>query len=255
MDSEALRIVYAVIAFLLGLILGSFLNSVIYRLPRGISVARGRSFCPRCGHQLKALDLIPLFSFLFLKGRCRYCRAPISFRYPLVELLTGIGLALLFWFYGSSFDFFQWAILYLFLISLFFIDLEHKLLPDILTIPGILIGLGFQIVRGNYWQAPLGAAIGGGLFLLIYLLWKGGMGGGDIKLALMVGAFLGYPLVFVWFFISFILGAIGGIVGMLVFKLKGKSAIPFGPYMTVAVLITAFWGSSILEAYLRLAGL
>jgi len=255
MEVNALRLIYAILAFLFGLILGSFLNSLIYRIPRGISIARGRSFCPKCGHQLKAVDLVPLFSFLFLKGRCRYCRAPISFRYPLVEILAGAGLALLFWFYGSSVDFFQWAVLYLFLLPLFFIDLERKLLPDALTIPGIVIGLGFQIARGNYWQALLGAAIGGGLFLLIYLLWKGGMGGGDIKLALMAGAFLGYPLVLVWFFISFIFGAMGGIVGMIFFKLKGKSAVPFGPYLAAGALITAFWGNYILEAYLRLAGL
>ena len=255
MENDALKIVYTLVAFLSGLVLGSFLNSLIYRLPRGISVARGRSFCPKCGHELQALDLIPLFSFIFLGGKCRYCRAHISWRYPLVEFLTGAGLGLLFWFYGLSVDFFQWAVLYLLLLPLFFIDLEHKLLPDALTIPGIIIGLGFQIAQGNYWQSPLGAAIGGGLFLMIYFFWKGGMGGGDIKLALMVGAFLGYPLVLVWFFISFILGAIGGIIGMLVFKLKGKSAIPFGPYMTVAVLVTASWGKPILEAYLRLAGL
>jgi leader peptidase (prepilin peptidase)/N-methyltransferase len=255
MENDALKIVYTLVAFLSGLVLGSFLNSLIYRLPRGISVARGRSFCPKCGHQLQALDLVPLFSFVFLKGKCRYCRAHISWRYPLVEFLTGAGLGLLFWFYGLSVDFFQWAVLYLLLLPLFFIDLEHKLLPDALTIPGIIIGLGFQIAQGNYWQSPLGAAIGGGLFLMIYFFWKGGMGGGDIKLALMVGAFLGYPLVLVWFFISFILGAIGGIIGMLVFKLKGKSAIPFGPYMTVAALIIAFWGKPILDAYLGLAGL
>jgi len=255
MENDALKIVYTLVAFLSGLVLGSFLNSLIYRLPRGISVARGRSFCPKCGHQLQALDLVPLFSFIFLKGKCRYCRAPISWRYPLVELLSGTGLALIFWFYGFSVAFFQWAVLYLLLFPLFFIDLEHKLLPDAITIPGIFMGLAFQVGQGYFWQSLLGAAIGGGLFFLIYLLWKGGMGGGDIKLALMVGAFLGYPLVLVWFFISFILGAIGGIIGMLVFKLKGKSAIPFGPYLTVAALITAFWGSSILEAYLRLVGL
>lgn len=255
MQAEAMKFLYLALAFLLGLIVGSFLNSLIYRLPRGISVARGRSLCPKCGHKLQALDLVPLFSFLFLKGKCRYCHAPISFRYPLVEFLAGAGLGLLFWFYGFSLLFFQWAILYLLLLPLFFIDIEHKLLPDALTIPGIFIGLGFRMVSGNLWQSPLGAAMGGGLFFLIYLLWKGGMGGGDIKLALMVGAFLGYPLVLVWFFLSFILGAIGGIVGLAFFKLKGKSAIPFGPYMAVGALITAFWGKTILEAYLRLAGL
>ncbi|MCR4432849.1 MAG: prepilin peptidase [Caldiserica bacterium] len=255
MEADALRLVYAILAFLFGLILGSFLNSLIYRLPRGISIARGRSFCPNCGHELQAKDLVPLFSFLFLKGKCRYCRAPISWRYSLVEFLAGAGLFLLFWFYGFSVAFFQWATLYLLLLPLIFIDLEHKLLPDALTIPGIIIGLGFQIALGNFWQSPLGAAIGGGLFLLIYLFWRGGMGGGDIKLALMVGAFLGYPLVLVWFFLSFILGAMGGIAGMIFFKLKGKSAIPFGPYMALGALITAFWGELILNAYLRLAGL
>ncbi|MCR4427794.1 MAG: prepilin peptidase [Caldiserica bacterium] len=255
MQTDAVKIIFLVFAFLFGLVIGSFLNSVIYRLPRKIPLSKGRSFCPKCGHGLKAFDLVPLFSFLFLKGKCRYCGAPISFRYPLVELLAGAGIALLFWFYDLSLPFFTWAVLFLLLLPLFFIDLEHKLLPDVLTIPGIFLGLGFQFARGNFWQSPLGAAIGGVLFLLIYLLWKGGMGEGDIKLAAMIGAFLGYPLVLVWFFISFVLGALGGILGMLLFKLKGKSAIPFGPYMAVSALITAFWGMPILEGYLRLAGL
>lgn len=242
------------ISFLFGLTIGSFLNVVIYRWPHEISFAKGRSFCPACRHPLAARDLVPLVSYLVLRGRCRYCRARISWRYPLVEFLTGAGLALLFYFFGLSLPFFQWAILYLLLIPLFFIDLEHRLLPDILTLPGIALGLAFQIAQGFWWQSLLGAAIGGVLFGLIYLLWKGGMGAGDIKLALMVGAFLGYPLVFVWFVLAFVIGALGAIVGMVIFGLKGKSAIPFGPYMAVAALMVAFWGQPMINWYLRLVG-
>lgn len=242
------------ISFLFGLAIGSFLNVVIYRWPREISFAKGRSFCPACHHSLAARDLVPLLSYLALRGRCRFCRARISWRYPLVELLCGIGLALLFWFYGLSLLFFQWSVLFLLLVPLFFIDLEHRLLPDVLTLPGIAIGLAFQIAQGFWWQSLLGAAIGGVLFLLIFVLWRGGMGGGDVKLALMLGAFLGYPLVFVWFFLAFVIGAMGAIVGMVVFGLKGKSAIPFGPYMALGALVTAFWGGPLLAFYLRLAG-
>jgi leader peptidase (prepilin peptidase)/N-methyltransferase len=242
------------ISFLLGLTIGSFLNVVIYRWPREISFAKGRSFCPACRHSLAARDLVPLLSYLVLRGRCRFCRARISWRYPLVELLCGVSLALLFWFYGFSLLFFQWAVLFLLLVPLFFIDLEHRLLPDILTLPGIAIGLAFQIAQGNWWQSLLGAAIGGILFGGIYLLWKGGMGAGDIKFALMLGAFLCYPLVLVWFFFAFVIGALGAIVGVIAFKLKGKSAIPFGPYMALGALVTAFWGAPLLAFYLRLAG-
>jgi leader peptidase (prepilin peptidase)/N-methyltransferase len=246
--------VFCFFIFLLGLALGSFLNVVIYRWPRELGIVKGRSFCPNCKHPLGFWDLVPLFSFLFLGTRCRYCKAGISWRYPLVEFLTGAGLALLCFFFGLSLPFFQWAVLYLLLIPLFFIDLEHQLLPDSITIPGIAIGLAFQIAQGFWWQSLLGAAIGGVLFGLIYLLWKGGMGAGDIKLALMLGAFLTYPLVIPWFLLSFLVGAVGGIVGMAVFKLKGKSAIPFGPYMAVAALIVAFWGQPMVNWYLRLIG-
>lgn len=255
MQFEELKPLFLVIVFLFGIILGSFLNSLIYRLPRRISILKGRSFCPKCFHELQAWDLVPLFSFIFLKGKCRYCKNPISGRYPLVEFLAGSGLALLFWFYGFSLTFFAWATLFLLLVPLFFIDLEHKLLPHALTIPGVFLGLGSQFAQGNFWQSLLGAAIGGILFLLIFLLWKGGMGEGDIKLAIMIGAFLGYPLVFLWFFFSFFLGAIGGLLGMAFFQLKGKSAIPFGPYMAISAMITAIWGSGILEVYLKIAGL
>jgi leader peptidase (prepilin peptidase)/N-methyltransferase len=245
---------FLAIFFLLGLTLGSFFNVVIYRCPRQLNVAKGRSFCPDCRHRLGCWDLVPLFSFLCLGGRCRYCRAKISWRYPLVEFLTGAGLALLFFFFGLSLPFFQWAILYLLLIPLFFIDLEHQLLPDSITLPGIVIGLAFQIVQGFWWQSLLGMAIGGVLFGLIYFLWKGGMGAGDIKLALMLGAFLVYPLVIPWFLLSFLIGAVGGIMGMVVFGLKGKSAIPFGPYMALAALMVAFWGQPMVSWYLQLIG-
>lgn len=245
----------AVLIFLFGLAVGSFLNVLIYRLPRTIPFVRGRSFCPHCKSSLRAADLVPLFSFLFLRGRCRYCRAPISWRYPLVELLSGTGLALLFISFDLTLLFCQWGILYLLLLPLFFIDLERQLLPDIITLPGVALGLAFNWGVGN-WIAPLlGAAIGGGFFLLIALLWKGGMGGGDVKLALMVGAFIGYPLVLPWLLLSFIIGAMGGIVGMVAFKLKGKSAIPFGPYMATAAILTVYWGQALIQWYLELIGI
>ncbi len=171
-----------------------------------------------------------------------------------MELLSGVGLALLFAFFALTLAFFQWGILYFLLLTLFFIDIEHQLLPDVITLPGIALGLVFNWAAGN-WLAPLlGAAIGGGAFLLIALLWKGGMGGGDVKLALMIGAFLGYPLVLPWFLLSFIIGAIGGIVGIVAFKLKGKSAIPFGPYMAAAALLALGWGLSFIQWYLGLIG-
>jgi leader peptidase (prepilin peptidase)/N-methyltransferase len=244
-----------VFSFLFGLILGSFLNAVIYRLPREISIAKGRSMCPHCQHPLAPPDLIPLFSFLALRGHCRYCRAPISWRYPLVELLSGGGLVLLFILYGWSVAFFQWSFFYLLLVPLVFIDLDFKLLPDVMTLPGIALGLLFQSIQGNWLWSLVGAAACGGVYLLITLLWKEGMGGGDVKLAAMIGAFLAYPLAILWFVIGFLVGAIGGVIGIAFFKLKGKSAIPFGPYMAVGAFITLFWGNQIIAWYLSLMGL
>ena len=244
-----------VFLFLLGLILGSFLNVVIYRLPRELSPAKGRSFCPHCRRTLTPLELVPLFSFLALRGRCRTCKARISPRYPLVELLAGAGLVLIFLPYGWTLPFAQWSLFFLMLLPLFFIDLDFQLLPDLITLPGIALGLLFQILQGNWLWSLVGAVACGGVYFLITLLWKEGMGGGDVKLAAMIGAFLAYPLAILWFVLGFALGAIGGLIGIVFFKLKGKSAIPFGPYMAVAALVTLFWGNAILAWYLSLMGL
>jgi len=137
-----------------------------------------------------------------------------------VEGLFALALALLFWFYGFSLNFLTYALFLFLLFPLFFIDLEHKILPDTLTIPGIFLGLALNSISGLWWQALLGSAIAGGLFFLISLAWKGGMGEGDVKLAFMIGAFIPYPVVLVWFFLAFVIGAIGGLIGIGLYGLK-----------------------------------
>ena len=232
--------------FAVGLSLGSFLNVVIYRLPRGLSVIAPRSFCPACGRPLQWFENIPLFSFLLLRGRCRTCHNPISWRYPLVELLAG-GLAVYFFLdYGLQV---QAAVLYLFsllLIVATFIDLEHGIIPDEITLGGTLTGLGLSPFNPliSPAQALLGAFCGAGAFYLLgaYYLWirgREGLGEGDYKLLALIGSFLGpiylVPIVF--------LGSIGGLLMVLLQallrkqKISASHSLPFGPFLSLGALI------------------
>lgn len=235
--------------FLFGLIVGSFLNCVIYRLETGRSFLQGRSFCPHCKHQLSFWDLIPVFSFLFLGGKCRYCYQKISWQYPLVELATGI-------------IFFQTATIvsnistgvYLlliipFLVVIFVYDLKHYIIPDKVIYPAIaIVGIfNFQII--NFLSAILAASF----FLVIVLASRGkGMGIGDIKLAFFMGLFLGWPSILVALFLAFLTGAIIG-TGLIISKNKTlKSEVPFGPFLVVGTFIALFYGNQIINWYLSL---
>lgn len=247
----------AIVAGVMGLIVGSFLNVVIYRVPRGESIVLPGSHCPQCGHVLRAWELIPVLSFLLLRGRCRVCRAQISWRYPLVEILTGVLFfykAYLEWGFslGLVFD----LIFVSFLIALAFIDIDHFLLPDVLVFPLLALGLIRVLMLPDIgWLSGLiGALSAGGGFWLIAKIYPQGLGFGDVKLAAALGAYLGFPWVFAAIFLASFLGSVIGGLGLLV-KGKGfRQEIPFGPYLAAGALIMLYWGEYLIEAYLKWLG-
>lgn len=252
---------FAATVFIFGLAFGSFLNVVIYRLPRNESLIWPASHCPYCQHQLAPKDNIPLLSFLLLKGQCRYCQKPISWRYPLVELLTALLLVAAFLKFKLGFTFFTAAIFLLVLMAISFIDIDFKIIPNKIIIPS-LIGFAFFIpvqyftglrllnLLTSHWYDPIvGFLLGGGFLFLLALLWPGGMGGGDIKLAAFMGLFLGgYTAVAL--FIGFLLGSLGGLGAMLFLGKSRKDQIPFGPYLALGSVLTLFFGPQLVNWYL-----
>ncbi|MBA4348695.1 MAG: prepilin peptidase [Thermodesulfovibrio sp.] len=261
---------FELIFLIFGLIVGSFLNVCIYRIPRNISIISPSSSCPSCGTLIKPQDNIPLISYLILKGRCKKCGGKISMRYPLVELLNGILYWSVFKYFGMG-----WHLLFLFafvsaMIVIIFIDSEFQLIPDLITIPGFVIGIlgasfiipdpfvhssfypftGISIV--GFLNSAAGMLLGGGLFYLIAVVSKGGMGGGDIKMMAMVGAFMGWKAVLLTTFIGSLTGSLVGIF-LMVFKGKDrKTKIPFGPFLSLGAIITLFFGGSILRWYFNI---
>lgn len=234
------------LAFLFGLCFGSFLNVVIYRLPRGLSVIIPRSFCPTCGHELSWYENVPLLSFFLQKGRCRACGTKISMRYPLVEFLSG---ALAFYFV-AKFDLTLTAFIFyvfsMFLLAASFIDLEHKIIPDELSLGGLLVGLVFSPF--NPLVDPKGAFLGalcgaGGFYLLgefyFWLRGREGLGGGDYKLLAMIGSFLGLERLLSVVFAASLSGVFGVLFIALIKrqKISGTTSIPFGPFLALGALL------------------
>jgi prepilin signal peptidase PulO-like enzyme (type II secretory pathway) len=257
-----------ILIFLTGLIVGSFLNCVIYRLEVGEGFLRGRSFCPHCKHQLSWQDLIPIFSFLILKGKCRYCQKKISWQYPLVEFITG-SLFLLIWYAAviKISEFLFLALISSFLIIIFVYDLKHYIIPDKVIYPAIAIALIFnflphQIFGGGFNQFSIFkfsilSAFGAALFFLMIVLVSRGkwMGVGDIKLAFLMGLVLGFPNILVALFLAFFIGAIIGIGLITTGKKTLKSEVPFGPFLVTGTFVALFWGESLVNWYLNLFNL
>jgi leader peptidase (prepilin peptidase) / N-methyltransferase len=248
---------YYVILLLLGLILGSFFNVCIYRVPREESIAWPGSRCPHCQHPLSVWDNLPLVSFLLLRGSCRTCQAPISYQYPLVEGMTAFGTVLIGWTFGFSWAFFQAWLLFSALLVVSGIDLSHQIIPNVITYPGIVIGFVLSWLTGKPgWTSSLiGILLGGGLLWLVafgyeLLARKEGMGGGDIKLLAMIGAFLGWPGVLVTIFSGSFIGTVVGLGLMLIWKKDRSYAIPFGPFLSLGAVIYLFFGSTLLNWYL-----
>jgi leader peptidase (prepilin peptidase)/N-methyltransferase len=234
--------------FVLGAVIGSFLNVCIYRIPEGISIVSPCSRCPQCGTPIRWYHNIPILSWLFLKGRCAYCGVKVSTRYLLVETLTG-GLFALF-FYRFAFHPVTPVVLLLVavLVVITFIDLDHQIIPDVISLPGIPIGFlcSFLVPWVSWQESLLGILLGGGSLLTIALGYelltkKEGMGLGDVKLLAMLGAFLGWTAIFPIIFIGSLLGTLVGIPLMLIKKADGKLAVPFGPFLAAGALIHIFF--------------
>jgi leader peptidase (prepilin peptidase)/N-methyltransferase len=239
----------------LGLCVGSFLNVCIYRLPRGQSLISPPSRCPSCGRALRWFDNIPVASWLVLRGRCRQCGASISAQYPTVEIVTAIVWLVIAWLTPDGWLLASRLVLATALIVLFMIDLEHQLLPNVITLPGIVIGFVFSLVSGPGPQASfIGILVGGGVLYAIaagyYLLRKEeGMGMGDVKMLAMVGAFLGWKAVLLTLVLSSFAGAVIG--GLMIAWQRGtlRYALPFGTFLAVGTFVAMLWGEQMLAWY------
>lgn len=244
------------VVFLLGLIVGSFVNVCIHRLPLGESVVMPASHCPVCRGEIKHWHNIPLLGFFLLLGKCRTCRTPISWRYPLVELLHGLGFLFIFRQFGPSPQTLIYLLFFSALVAVIFIDLSHQIIPDVITLPGMIIGViaAATVLPPGLKDSVAGLLLGGGVFYLVAilslaLLKKEGMGGGDIKLIAMIGAFLGWQGVLLTIFLAALSGSV---IGLFMILVKGRSRaemIPFGPYLVFGALTSLFWGSGIIKWY------
>lgn len=238
------------IIILLGLIFGSFANVVIYRLPRGESVVFPASRCPDCGHPLGPRDLIPGLSWLWLRGRCRNCGARISPRYPLVEGMMALLFLLVMLRWGWSFMAMTGCLLGFVLLCAALIDLDLGIIPDRLTMPALGAGLGLAFFTGGIGPALVGATGMAGLFLLLALLFEDGMGGGDIKLAGVIGAFCGWPGTMMTLILVAILS--GLVLLFLLWRggIKARTPVPFGPVLSLAGFLAYNYGAEWYMAYL-----
>jgi len=242
---------------LFGLMFGSFANVLVYRLPRGESVVFPGSHCPSCGHALTWYENIPLVSWLVLKGHCRYCDAPISIRYPLLELFLGLTWAYLAWHFGWGLPLLMALVLSMMLWTLTWIDLETGLLPNAITFPGIAIGILFGSISGHIQDSVIGAIAGYGVFWLVarvflLLTRREGLGYGDFKLLAMLGAFLGWQALPFTIFLASAVGAIIGSLYLLLARKHGRTQIPFGPYLAVSGMVWLLWGPGLLGWYLNM---
>ncbi len=250
-----------VIFALLGLAVGSFLNVCIDRLPLNKSIVFPPSHCEACQHKLAAKDLIPVFSYLRLRGRCRYCKAAVPRRLFWVELATALIFALLSWYYGLSPALGIMAFYACLFIIIFVIDLEQGLILNKVVYPGMVVAFLLALYPWPWLTQSIGmrvayAALGGGigfaLFLLIALVSRGGMGWGDVKLAALIGLATGFPLVFLAIIMGAILGGIVAVALVIAKRRKRRETIPFGPFLALATMITLLWGNNILSWYLGL---
>lgn len=250
----------ALFAFTVGLCVGSFLNVCIYRVPEKRSIVHPPSSCPACGSGIKAYDNVPVLGYLWLRGRCRSCKAPISFRYPVVELITGLAALCVYLKFGATLQAPVYFIFIATLIVITFIDIDHQIIPDIISLPGIpIFFLGsFLLPAVTFTEALLGIAVGGGLLYAIAWLYfilkrREGMGGGDIKLLAMIGPVVGWRGVLFTLFASSALGTVVGVLLMAVSKsFKMDLKIPFGPFLALGAVTYIFFGEAVILWYIGL---
>ncbi len=243
---------------ILGLAIGSFLNVCIHRVPLQASIVHPPSSCPHCGYRLRWIDNIPIVSYAALGGRCRGCRAPISIRYPIVEIVTMVIFVVHYLVFGPDILLVPRLLFACILIVLFAIDLEHHLLPNVITLPGIVVGLAFSaMLPPGLFDALIGAVAGGGILWLIgeaYYRYSGqeGMGGGDVKMLAMIGAFLGWQAVILTLVLSSVVGALVGVIVIAVQRGGMKYALPYGTFLSLAALTASLFGARIIAWYIGL---
>lgn len=248
-----MNLIMGVFVFICGLIFGSFFNVCIFRIQKGESIAYPPSHCTSCNNVLKWYDLVPVLSYLFLKGKCRYCKEKISLRYPLIELITGILFFLIFLKYGMDILTIKFLVFISLLIVIGMIDFDTTDVYSSTTITGIIAGVIFILI-GTYLKTSnpvpfiIGGVLGGGIIAIIILITKG-MGWGDAEICLVGGLFLGWRLTVVMLMLSFVLGGIVGII-LIALKIKSKKDyIPFGPFIAMAAVITMFFGQNLINYY------
>lgn len=254
-----MKIFYSIVVFIIGAVIGSFFNVLIYRIPRELSIISPGSFCPYCKKPIRWYENIPLISFVFLGGKCSQCKNPISFQYPLVELLTAL---LLLWTFNRFFlkiDFFFLSLFFIILIIISGIDFTHQVIPDIFSIPGIFIGLLYQFLNNNFLPGLIGALFGGGLILLIrvfggWIYKKEVMGMGDVYLVGLIGAFVGFPLIISAIFIAALFGSCFGIIYLSITHKSKDNPIPFGPFLSIGGIVVIIMQKQIVE-FLRILGI
>ena len=236
--------------FVIGLVVGSFLNVCIYRLPEGRSIVSPPSSCGSCGHRLGVLDMIPVLSYIFLGGKCRYCGMPYSPRYALVELLTGCLFALCGFYYLPGIPL---ALVFVFVASLVvltFVDFDHQIILDEVLL--LMLGCGAAYVfftTGDYWDALYGMGFAGGLMLLIFVLSRGGMGAGDVKLCFVLGLWLGLKASVVCLMLAFVTGGVIGVLLLATGIKKRRDPIPFGPFLCIGAYISLLFSPYIIYYY------
>ena len=236
--------------FIFGLSIGSFANVCIYRLPKKESVVSPVSYCTACLVPIRPLDNIPIISYLVLRGRCRDCNNNISVIYPVIEIITALLLLAGFFKFGLTFDFLVYFVLAPTLVIITVVDIKHQIIPDIITLPGLALGLAAGSYSIGYANSFMGFLLGCGLFYLLAILSNGGIGGGDIKYIAAAGAFVGWQKVLLIIFIGAVLGTFVGLFQIGFQKKTRKNIIPFGPFLSVATLITLFYGNLLIKLYI-----
>ena len=248
-----------VVAFVCGAAIGSFLNVCIHRLPRHESVVWPGSHCPACNHPIACYDNIPLLSYLWLKGRCRACRVRIPLRYPIVEAANGTGYALILWQFGPGAPALVYALLFSALLVITCIDLSHQIIPNVITLPGITLGLlcAATILPVGLLDSVLGTLLGYGIpwgLANAYLLLRGrqGMGLGDAKLLAMIGAFLGWKPMLLTVMVGAAVGSVVGLVLIALKRVRRDQYLPFGPFLALGAIVSLFFHQVVLSWYLGL---
>jgi len=248
-----------IISIIFGALVGSFLNVCIFRLPKEESIIWPGSHCPHCKNAIKFYDNIPVVSYFLLRGRCRYCKGSISLQYPLVEGITALSSLFLIIRFGPSLSYLFYFAFVAALIVITMIDLYHQIIPDAISLPGIGVGLlaSLLIPQITFFNSLIGILLGGGSLFIVatfyqWLFKREGMGGGDIKLLAMIGAFLGWKAVLFTILLSSLIGSVTGILMMVIKGKDFKYAIPFGPFLSLGAVISLFYGEEIVRWYLYL---